>query len=184
MNGIDNPIIFYPAAIVMILSAVFTVWFRNIFYSLLSAIIVFFITGMFFYVLGSEYNAVIQIAVYGFAVPIILGLAIMFTNSGKPVNHIENKLNSIIKFLIILACGVFILAIIYLILTSLAIEPMGFNISENAGAASQGVITAFSQGLYTKYVWSFELISLILTIVAVGLTLFKNENRKDKTWEK
>ena len=53
--------------------------FNNIFYSLLSAIIVFFIAGMFFYVLGSEYNAVIQIAIYGVAVPVIHGLAIMFT---------------------------------------------------------------------------------------------------------
>ena len=79
MNGITNPIVFYPAAVVMILFALLSIKFNNIFYSLLSAIIVFFIAGMFFYILGSEYNAVIQIAIYGVAGPVILGLAIMFT---------------------------------------------------------------------------------------------------------
>ena len=60
MNGITNPIVFYPAAVVMILFALLSIKFNNIFYSLLSAIIVFFIAGMFFYILGSEYNAVIE----------------------------------------------------------------------------------------------------------------------------
>ena len=48
MNGITNPIVFYPAAVVMILFALLSIKFNNIFYSLLSAIIVFFIAGMFF----------------------------------------------------------------------------------------------------------------------------------------
>ena len=43
MNGITNPIVFYPAAVVMILFALLSIKFNNIFYSLLSAIIVFFI---------------------------------------------------------------------------------------------------------------------------------------------
>ena len=63
-----NPIIFYPLAIVLVLAAIFAISFRNIFYSLLSAIVVFFITGVLFYILGSEYNAVVQIAIYGIAI--------------------------------------------------------------------------------------------------------------------
>ena len=58
----NNPIIFYSAAFLMLLFAILTLSFRNIFYSLISAIVVFFFAGMFFYLLGSEYNAVIQIA--------------------------------------------------------------------------------------------------------------------------
>ena len=83
MNGIDNPIIFYPSALLMILLALFAIGLKDIFRSLLCAISVFFLTGLVFYILGSEYNAVIQIAIYGVAVPIILGLAIMFTSHKK-----------------------------------------------------------------------------------------------------
>ena len=50
MNGIFNPIVFYPSAVLMILFAVLAIKFKNIFYSLLSAIVVFFLAGFLFYV--------------------------------------------------------------------------------------------------------------------------------------
>ena len=67
--------------------------FKKIFYSLLCAITVFFLAGFFFYVLGSEYNAVIQIAIYGIAIPVILGLAVMFTNLKKDESVINKDSN-------------------------------------------------------------------------------------------
>lgn len=172
---IDNPIIFYPVSILMIMFACFAIGFKNIFYSLLSAIMVFFLTGVLFYVLGSEYNAVIQIAVYGLAVPVILGLAIMFTNPKDD----KSKLSSKLKFAVILTSGVFLLSIIYLVLTSLAIAPEGFNLSDSAGTNPVSAMTAFS-ALFTRYVWAFELVSVILTIIVVGLSLFKREGKCQK----
>lgn len=163
---IDNPIIFYPTSILIILFAIMAISFKNIFYSLLSAIMVFFLTGVIFYVLGSEYNAVIQIAIYGLAVPVILGLAIMFTNPKDD----KSKLSSKLKFAVILTSGLFLLSLIYLVLTSLALMPEGFNISENIGTNPISAMSAFG-ALFTKYVWAFELMSIILTIIVVGLSL-------------
>lgn len=170
MNGIDNPIVYYPSAILMIIFLFLAIKFKNIFYSLLSAIVVFFFAGFFFYVLGSEYNAVIQIAIYGIAVPIILGLAIMFTNLSKNNNEKNLKVSDF-KYVIFITSGVFVLALIYLILTSLVVNPIGFNIGEVMDNSATQVINTFSQGIFVKYVWSFELVSLILTIVVVGLAL-------------
>lgn len=174
MNGIDNFIVFYPAAVVMILFAFLAIKFKNIFYSLLSAIVVFFLAGMFFYVLGSEYNAVIQIAIYGVAVPVILGLAIMFTNLRRDEVKKEHK-SSNLKYIMFLTGGVFILGLIYLIMTSLVINPAGFNTSDEMGNTSLQVIGAFGHGIFVQYVWAFELVSLILTIIAAGLTIFNKE---------
>lgn len=177
MSGIYNPIIFYPVSVLIILFAFLAIKFKNIFYSLLCAIIVFFLSGLIFYILGSEYNAIIQIAIYGIAVPIILGLAIMFTNLQKNKEiKAENKA-SVFKHFILLSAGVFILAIFYLTITSLAINPQGFNINESIGNTSTQVINSFSQGIFIQYVWSFELIALILTIIVAGLTIFNQ--RKD-----
>ena len=173
MNGIDNPIIFYPAAVVMILTAILAVKFRNIFYSLLCAIIVFFLAGMFFYVLGSEYNAVIQIAVYGVAVPVILGLGIMFTDTKNNKKSSESSL----KYMMLLCCGIFILTLIYLGMTSLVVIPQGFNIAESHAGNPLGAMNAFSNGIFVKYVWAFELVSIILTIIVAGLTMFKKRER-------
>ena len=176
MNGIFNPVVFYPAAFLMILSALLAIKIKNIFYSLLCAIVVFFIAGMFFYVLGSEYNAVIQIAIYGLAVPVVLGLAVMFTNLKKEDKQLEKT--SYFKYLIYLVCGIFILALVYLTMTSLVINPTGFDICENIDKTSIQVMNAFGQGIFVKYVWAFELISLILTMVVVGLTIFNKKGGK------
>lgn len=177
MSGIDNPIIFYSLASLLILFAILTISVRNIFRSLLSAIVVFFLVGLLFYILGSEYNAVIQIAIYGVAVPVVLGLAIMFTNLKKAEK--EEKISNL-NYLLILAVGLFILTVIYLMLTSLAIMPVGFNIAEEIGASAVQSISAFGSGIFVRYVWAFEIISLILTIVVVGLTLFRRINKCKK----
>lgn len=178
MNGLDNPIVFYPLAVAIILFAVASIWFRNIFYSLLSAIMVFFISAVFFYVLGSEYNAVIQIAIYGLAVPVILGLAIMFTNLKD--NKEDSKLSSKYKFAMFLTSGLFLLSVIYLVLTSYALSPDGFNISDTIGVNPLNSISAFGEGIFVKYVWAFELVSVILTIIVVGLSIFKRRDTCQK----
>lgn len=176
MNGIDNPIVFYPAAILMIIFGFLTICFKNIFYSLLSAIMVFFLAAVFFYILGSEYNAVIQIAIYGLAVPVILGVAIMFTNLRD--KKTDEKRSTALKFTMFLTGGVFILALIYLMMTSLVVIPDGFNISDSAGSNPISAMHAFGNGIFVRYVWGFELLSLILTIIVVGLSLFKRRRHE------
>ena len=128
--------------------------------------------GMFFYLLGSEYNAVVQIAIYGVAVPVILGLAIMFTH---PKSESQEKKESLYKYVIVLFAGIFILSTIYLILTSCAISPDCFNLAEKVSINPKGVLLGFGQEIYINYVWSFELISIILTIVVAGLAMFNNK---------
>ena len=176
MNGIFNPIVFYPSAIMMILFALLAIKFKNIFYSLLSAILVFFFAGFFFYVLGSEYNAVIQIAIYGVAVPVVLGLAVMFTNLKKEVKSEVKPSN--LQYTMFLTSGIFVLSLLYLVMTSKIVSSLGFNISENIENTSVQVLSAFSQGLFVNYIYAFELIALILTIIVVGITLF--DKKEDK----
>lgn len=183
MNGLENPIIFYPAAIVLLLFAMLTIVFKNIFYSLLSAIVVFFLAGLFFYILGSEYNAVIQIAIYGIAVPIILGIAIMFTNLRATVQEKENSRNSILKYIAILTGGIFVLASIYLILTSFALTPIGFNITEHFGGTPISILSSISNNIFVRYVWGFELVSVLLTIIVVGLVCLNKEVKVECTEE-
>lgn len=177
MNMMYSSIIFYPVAVLMILFAVLTIKFKNIFYSLLSAITVFFLAGLVFYVLGSEYNAIIQIAIYGVAVPVVLGLAVMFTNLKK--EECIKKKSSNIKYLVILAAGIFVLALTYLIMTSLLVSPVGFNEMEGVSNTSVQVLSTFGHGIFVKYVWAFELVSLILTMIVVGIALLdKKEGGK------
>lgn len=177
MSGIDNPFIFYPLAFMFILFAFLSVCLKNIFHSLLLAIAVFFIAGILYYILGSEYNAVIQIAIYGIAVPVVLGIAIMFTDLKKRKKDGASKN---LNYFLLLVAGLFVLTLVYLALTSLVMVPDSFNSSTDFGFGAMQTIRAFGTGIFVKYVWAFELVSLILTIVIVGLTLFRRINRCKK----
>ncbi len=75
---IENPIIFYSASFLIIIFTLFALFARNVIYSLLWAVLVFFAGALFFCILGSEYNAIIQAAIYGLAVPVIIALSVMF----------------------------------------------------------------------------------------------------------
>ena len=174
MSGIDNPIIFYPLAFLLVIFSLLAISLKNVFRSLLSAIVVFFLVGLLFYILGSEYNAVIQIAIYGIAVPIVLGLAIMFTNLKKEDK--EDKPKNL-NYLLVLTAGLFILTLFYLVLTSIAVMPIGFNILDERSTFAMQTISAFGEGIFVKYVFAFEVISLILTLVVVGLTMFRRINK-------
>lgn len=176
MSGMFNPIIFYSIAILMILTAILTINLKNIFHSLLSAICVFFLAGIIFYILGSEYNAIIQIAIYGVAIPIILGMAVMFTDFRNSKKNLSEQTN--LKYLILLISGIFILAFSYLILTSNALNPMDISFDVNTKNASIQVINTFSRKIFIDYVWAFELVSIILTIIVAGLTLFNRVEEK------
>ena len=176
MSGMFNPIIFYSIAILMILTAILTINLKNIFHSLLSAICVFFLAGIIFYILGSEYNAIIQIAIYGVAIPIILGMAVMFTDFRNSKKNLSEQTN--LKYLVLLISGIFILVFSYLILTSNALNPMDISFDINTKNASIQVINTFSRKIFIEYVWAFELVSIILTIIVAGLTLFNRVEEK------
>ena len=165
---INNPIIFYTASFLIIAFALLTILQKNILYSLLSSIVVFFAAAIFFYMLGSEYNAIIQAAIYGFAVPIIIGLSVMFTTWKK----VETK-NSLLPMLSVICSVIFILLLADIIVVSNFDIPDTFHLMELQQTNSYDVLSSFARGLYMDYVWAFELLSLLLTIVIAGFTMFK-----------
>ncbi len=167
---INNPVIFYSASAVIILFAFIALLARNVINSLLAAIVVFFCGALFFYVLGSEYNAIIQAAVYGFAVPVIIGVSITFIGVKKD--------NIKIPYPIFITAGIFVLAFVYLMLMSLVITPDTFNIMELVQVNAFDTLRAFASGIFVNYVWAFELVSLLLTIVIAGLGVIGGKSWK------
>jgi len=167
---INNPVIFYVASFLMIAFALCSMFLKNIIYSLLSAVLVFFSASIIFYALGSEYNAIIQAAIYGLAVPVIIGISIMFT-TGKNKTHKESLFN----VQVVVSASLFLMAFIYVIMISLAMLPDSFHIMDLQQFNSYDVISEFARGIFIDYVFAFELISLLLTVVIAGLTLLSGK---------
>jgi NADH:ubiquinone oxidoreductase subunit 6 (subunit J) len=42
-------------------------------------------------------------------------------------------------------------------------------------------MNAFAQGLFVNYIWSFELIAILLTIIVVGIAFLNTKDEKEKS---
>ncbi len=162
----DNSILFYIASIMTIVFAFLSLFMRNIIYSLIMAVMVFFLGAIIFYMLGSEYNAIIQASVYGFAVPVILGISIMFT-SGKT----EKLPDRTFPYILVLFSGIFCLAFFHMVGRTISSSYEIFNVVENSQTTFFDVISGFAKGIFIHYVWAFELVSLLLVVIIAGITL-------------
>ena len=52
-----------------------------------------------------------------------------------------------------------------------------FNINPAVEMNTFDTISAFARGIFVNYVWAFELVSLLLTIVIAGLSMFYTKNK-------
>lgn len=173
---LNNPVIFYTASVSILLFALLSLFAKNVIYSLLWAILVFFFGSVFFYVLGSEYNAIIQAAVYGLAVPVIIGVSIMFRGKGKLADASSNHFA--IPYITVMCAGIFTLAFVYLIMMSLVMMPDTFHIMETVQITAFDNISAFAKGIFVDYVCAFELVSLLLLIVIAGISMLDRKGKE------
>ena len=180
MNSSDIlvSVIFYTCAFLILGCAICSILAKKIIHSIFLAVIVFFATAGLFFLLNAQYNAVVQIAIYGLAVPILFVLAIMFTSQQK-----EDLLNLSFspKFLIALISAVLLFLTIFniLIISSSVIEWL-FTPQSALNINQFEMFDAISTGLYTTFFFAFELVSLLIFMVILGLStlnLYKEKKR-------
>lgn len=163
-------LLFYSFGGAILLFAMLSVFSIRILYTLLSAVCVFFATAGLYFLLGADYNAVVQIAIYGIAVPIIFVLAIMFTS-----DKLDKKTYITLQprfFFSFLGLGVLFLSLVYLIATSLSLTSNSAWMlqKQTMFINKYQMFNAISDGFFTNYVFAFELFSVLLLIVVVGIS--------------
>ena len=158
-------LIFYPAALVIVIFSIISILSSRVVYSLLSAILVFMAGGLVFYLLGAEYNAVIQLTIYGIAVPVLLAMAIMFTDVKKEKYAVIKGAR---KYVVVTAAVLITMSLFYL--TAIAIN-IHLPFSEpNTNLNSFRIFDAITDGFFTSYLAAFELFSVLLLAVVAGVS--------------
>lgn len=174
-------LIFYGFAGLILLFSVLSIFANKILYSLIFAVCVFFSVAGVFFLLGADYNAVIQISVYGITIPILFVLAIMFT-SDKEDKRIYLSFSPRF-YLAFLSLGVLFSSLMYLIVTSLSLSANSDWILEKQTMFlnKYQMFKSISDGFFTNYVFAFELFSILLLMLVVGISTFNliKEDRKD-----
>lgn len=163
-------LIFYGFAGATILFAFLSVFSFRILYSLLFAVGVFFAAAGIYFLLGADYNAVVQIAIYGISIPILFILAIMFTS-----DKLDKKTYLTLKprfFFSVLGLGALFLSLVYLIVISLGLNSKSnwITLKQTMFINKYQMFHSLSEGFFTNYVFAFELFSILLLVIVVGIS--------------
>ena len=83
-----------------------------------------------------------------------------------------------------MSAALFVLAFVYLVLMSLAMMPDTFRVMDVFQVNAFDAIKSFAKGIFINYVWAFELLSLLLTVVIAGIGLLRTDKRTNKGAER
>ncbi len=178
MAGLNiEDVLFYAFGAGTVLSAVLVVFFANPIYSALFLALAMSMLGALFFVLEAYFISVAQITVYAGAVMVLFVMVLMLfdlKNEGEDILKVSPL--GLIKLLAVgLLCGFFIGT------GWVASKIPGKVISETSMASDQqtainkdvqpvdiGSTVSLSRQLFSKYVFAFEAVSILLLVAIVG----------------
>ncbi len=158
-------IVFYAAAILMIISAVMVVTQRGLFNSALYLAAVLSLVGVIFVLLGADFLFAVQILLYVGGILVILAFAVMLSNAEKL--KAERQMNQQWFPSILLCFGVVLIILA-------AVKKHGFGQIDRAMVPTTKSIGHLLLG---GQILPFEAVSLVLLVSLVGAVLF---SRKEK----
>jgi NADH-quinone oxidoreductase subunit J len=163
---------FFFLATVIALSALLVVAFRNPVYSVISLLVMFFHIAALFVSLHAEFLAAVQIIVYAGAILVLYLFVVMLLN----LKHDDSYQRQV--WIGVGIGGVALAEIIYLVVTagsgttpSLGGGATLGGAAEVASTIPQGNTETIGRLLYTKYLFPFEVASLILLVAMIGAIL-------------
>lgn len=160
-------VMFFVFSIISVFSALLVISSRNVVHSALSLVLLFFSTSGLFILLGAELVAALQIFLYAGAIIVIYLFVIMMIDQRKGTT---DDIGRRPKIFIAGAGCLFFAEVIYFL------SKAGYSIKEMREPSDMTRIIA--KVLYTKFVYQFEVISLILLVAMVGaIVLAKKEKQ-------
>lgn len=157
--------IFYTLAAVILFFAAAVVFLPSPIYSALSLAVTMVGLGFMYYLLGAYFIAGVQLIVYAGAVMVLFVIVIMLFDLKKETEAFSGGL---IGLGLKIACGIFFTAALALAVRQTVL----LNKSEKsiATAAEQiAGVKELSAKLFTQYVFAFELLGVLLLLIAVGV---------------
>lgn len=151
--------VFFPLALLLILSALGVVVSRNPIRSALSLVATLFLLAVTFLLLDAQLVAALQIVVYAGAIMVLFLFVIMLLN----LQGEREAGNRAIRFLMIGSSAAFVLILL-----------QGLILSNFSGPSSDALPPGFgstgllSEQLFTRFILPFEITSLLLLVAMVG----------------
>lgn len=180
MMEIINLIMFAGLAAVIILSALLSVFLRNIVHSVLAAAVCFLTIAGLFFTLNADFVGVSQILIYGVGVSILLAFAIMFTSKDKDQNlYLSDFTRVFLGFAAVLAL---FLVMVFFVSPDLRGKNILLTkqptVSQIKSLREKGTSKIIGRAIFCDYVLPFELLSFLLLAGLIGAGYLANNDKK------
>jgi NADH-quinone oxidoreductase subunit J len=153
---------FVPLALLSVAAAIGMVLSRNAVYSALLLVVNFFCLAGFYVLLEAQFIAAVQVIVYAGAIMVLFLFVLMLLGVGS-----EDVLKETIRGQRVAAA---VLSLLLLAAVGLALAGGGFGGGAGtlASANQGGNVQAIGRLLFTRYVFAFEAVGMLLVVAAVG----------------
>ncbi|MGE9616017.1 MAG: NADH-quinone oxidoreductase subunit J family protein [Solitalea-like symbiont of Acarus siro] len=159
--------VFYFISILLILSSIGVVAFKNPIYNVLSLIVTFFGLTSHYILMKASFIGIINIIVYAGSIMVLFLFVIMFLNLNKGIRH-SNK--QIIKKISVVALTGFIMIMLVSILKHNS-EAYIYSDTYNIGQVKE-----LGKTLFKDYKFPFLLIAVLLLLATIGAVLLSTKN--------
>jgi|Deesub1362B_J571_1020462.scaffolds.fasta_scaffold03177_3 NADH-quinone oxidoreductase subunit J len=156
-------VLFAIFAIIAIASAVLVVAHKNPVYSAIFLIITFFCVAGFFFLLGAQFLGIVQIIVYAGAIMVLFLFVIMLLNLRREVRLPIGRPFQVVFGIAFVA--VLVVQILFVIYQGFVSRPLP---EGPTVPASLGSVEALGQALFTRYLFPFEVASVLLLAGIIG----------------
>jgi len=167
-GGDFHPVYFFILAAWILVAGIGVVAFRNIVHSAVSMVVCFLGVAFAFALLHAELLAIIQILIYVGAISVVIIFAIMLTQQQRGDLRLFFNRQSVWALPLAVAVAV----VLAVLLISSHVLPQGA-VAHNPG------VHQLSALLFNRYVFPFELVSLVLLAAMVGAIVLAR--REDKS---
>jgi NADH-quinone oxidoreductase subunit J len=156
-------LLFILLASLAILSSILMIAHKNPVYSALFLIMTFFAISGCYYLLQAPFLSIVQILVYAGAIMVLFLFVIMLLNLRDEVRLPLHRPYQVV-FALLFSC--ILLAQVLLFITAAA--PLFKNSPVGHASPALGSVEALGMLLYTKYIYPFEIASLLLLVGIIG----------------
>ena len=167
-------VVFFVAALLAIAGALGVVLQRNPFYSVLSLVVHLIALAVLFLLLNAEFLAAAQVIVYAGAVMVLYVFVVAYVGGLEDPLHEPNPVIRVVAPLFAAALGI---ELCFAILGSglKAIDTHGAHVAANFGSPAR-----IGELFLTKFLISFEVVSLLLLIAAVAAVVLARRSHTAK----
>ena len=154
-----SQIVFWVMAVLAVLGAAGVVGFRQPIQSVLSLVAVMLALSVLFLLLSAQFIFAVQVIVYAGAVMVLFLFVVALLGPLRERGMGRLRLHWGLSILVALVFGAFL----YALLTRI-----GYRTPDNVDLAVFGTVQQIGAGLFTSYLYPFELTSILLLVAAVG----------------